>query len=320
LFSFDKVKVRSDSPQEHQRYGSPSRMNIVSSVESVNPSASQQSLVVGDHPANADASEPKQLAAKPVDANSNSQDINATSSGQISSGDLPSQPETMSSGTKSVLEKFPEPPKSKLRLSVFPQNTSEADLVEKWLQASAHPEPPNPEIRSIGQQATGSASSSKNPATSALASSTPDLVVPDKYAPMHGLQITKSPTHPLAHNQNMSIYGERDALANISVGGSDTAGSHLNLPERPLIPPPATQPVAEAALRPPPPPPPVLPPTADRPPLATSKPDPRDLVDIDEPLLESSDLSLRRPTLVDYQKKADAKRKMMEAADDSSSQ
>ncbi|KAJ2237515.1 hypothetical protein GGF40_002350 [Coemansia sp. RSA 1286] len=310
LFSFDKVKVRSDSPQEHQRYGSPSRMNVLSSVDSVsNPSASQQSLVIASNQLQNEEPEPADKPLhKAVDTSSGSNQ-NINTSGQMSLSDLPSQPDTMSSGTKSVLDKFPEPPKSKLRLSVFPQNnTSEADLVEKWLQTSSPPEPPNPALRQLAQQNAIGSSAAAN-----LSSSAPDLVVPDKFAPAEGTKIVKSPTQPLPQTQNVSIYGERDALANIE--NSDAAGSHLDLPRRPRAPTTGQDASEDRAS---PPAVVVAPAVVDRPPLDMSKPDPRDLAEIDQPLLESSDLSLRRPTLVDYQKKADAKRKMMLASLDES--
>ncbi|KAJ1722424.1 hypothetical protein LPJ53_003150 [Coemansia erecta] len=295
LFSFDKVKVRTDGPMDQQLYGSHSRMTIMSSVESVAAFASQQSLNIKAQAANNDTStsastsninlsqikQASDAATRAADGN------NQQESQQSSFSDLPSQPETMSSGTKSVLEKFPEPPKSKLRLSIFPENSSEADLVEKWLQTSSQPAPPNPATRQLKKTSV--------PAVpSPLSSSIADLVIPDKFVSAEGSKIVKSPTKPSSQEQVMSIYGERDALANIR----DSEVSQYDLPGQISY----VNSVVDIG------PVPAIP---KRPDLNVSRADPDDLEKIDEPLLESSDLSLRRPTLVDFQKKADAKRKLM---------
>ncbi|KAJ2384728.1 hypothetical protein GGI05_004914, partial [Coemansia sp. RSA 2603] len=293
LFSFDKVKVRSDSPLDQQLYGSSSKMAMMSSVESVAALVSQQSLNFKAQTANNDTSASASTSninlSQIKQASNTFNEAADVNSKQDLSSDLPAQPETTSSETKLASKKFPDLSKSKLRLSVFPENSSEADLVDKWLQTSSQSAPLNPAVRQINKKTSVPA------VPSPLSSSIADLVIPDKYVSAEGSKIVKSPTKPPSHDQGMSIYGERDALANIrdsEVSQYDLPGqisyvnSVIDIDQVPAIP--------------------------KRPDLNVSRADPNDLAKIDEPLLESSDLSLRRPTLVDFQKKADAKRKLMD--------
>ncbi|KAJ1934114.1 hypothetical protein GGF37_006487, partial [Kickxella alabastrina] len=199
------------------------------------------------------------------------------SSTQSSLIDLPSHGDAQATATKTSKEK------SKLRLSAFPPVSPEDGFIERWLQSSVQPEVPNPILHRIGQ---------RKEATISVASSVPDLIIPDKFSQPESSKAVKSAAVPTkthkAQNEGMSIYGERGIMH--LADANEHSESVPDLPSdsgklRPLDP---SDVAAGISM---------------------------DLMNLDEPILDSTDLTLRRPTLIDYQKKADAKRKMLKELD-----
>ncbi|KAJ1896586.1 hypothetical protein LPJ66_003903 [Kickxella alabastrina] len=273
LYSFDMVKVRSDNIQEEQSHqaSSSSSNNRRKHHDSFNTSSAIPST------SNINPLRQSQTNGEVHSHRAQIIPADQLSSTQSSLIGLPSHGDAQATATKTSKEK------SKLRLSAFPPVSPEDGFIERWLQSSVQPEVPNPILHRIGQ---------RKEATNSVASSVPDLIIPDKFSQPEGSKIVKSAAAPTithkAQNEGMSIYGERGIMH--LVDANEHSESVPDLPSdsgklKPLDP---SDVAAGISM---------------------------DLMNLDEPILDSTDLTLRRPTLIDYQKKADAKRKMLKELD-----
>ncbi|KAJ2721385.1 hypothetical protein GGI07_003996 [Coemansia sp. Benny D115] len=282
LFSFDKVKVRTDNAAEQS--------SPVINISGDQIMAFAGTLAVAN-PGNVN---PMRNSTSDIPSTNDTNTTKGVSNALVSEEDPLSQPSTMSSTSKSVLEKFPVPPKSKLRLSVFPTGHKQ-DVVDQWIESNTQNEVPKVIPRNIGKGTDMSTS---------LANSELDLVIPGKFAAMEGNNIEKSsPTQ--ASKPGASIYGESGFVASVN-------DSIMSMPGAAAAAAKGKQPEINGTYT-------ATPVAAPRG-LDSTNVQKTEQDELDEPLLDSSDLSLRRPTLVDYQKKADAKRKMLEELNQSQKQ
>ncbi|KAI8319709.1 hypothetical protein GQ54DRAFT_306067 [Martensiomyces pterosporus] len=217
----------------------------------------------------------------------------------------------------SVISQFPEPPSRILKCSRLSQGPGEDDYIEKWLKSTAQVKY-HPALRGVGQNM---------PPISFVMSST-ELVVPDKFRhPGTGI-IAFSESKPNKRGVGRSIYGERGIIesesnTNLPVDYLmsellNSAQSHypgvlgssahavwplLSSAVCPIhccgvgsVPNGVSVDVMVARLNH----------AIDISDVSSwdSSPDVADMAGLDEPLLESSDLCLRRATLVSYQKRA----------------